>query len=69
MWSVKNDDETFKTTAAADARERVATAQSIWASVEKQLVLQIKLTAWTCKLGGGSRQLLQVLQNEGPSFS
>ena len=70
MCSVKNeDDEPFKTAAAAVARERVATARSMWASVEARLALQIKLTAWTCKLGGRSRQSCKSLQNEGPWFS
>ena len=45
MMSVKNDDESFKTAAVADVGERVATAWSMWASVEARLVLQIKLTA------------------------
>ena len=63
MWSVKNDDEPFKTAAAAVARERVATARSMWASVEARLALQIKLTAWTCM---ARRRRVAVLQ--GPAI-
>ena len=45
MSSVKNDDEPFETAAVAVAREQMATACSMWASVEARLMLQIKLTA------------------------
>ena len=69
MMSVKNDDEPFKTAAVAVARERVATARSMWASVETHLVPQIKLTAWTCKLGVRGRAAPESAENEGEVFS
>ena len=69
MWSVKNDDEAFKTAAAASVRDQTATACSMWASVEPRLVLQIKLTAWPALLAGSVRQLLQGVLTEGPNCS
>ena len=51
MCSVNNDDEPFETAAVSVARKHVATECSMWASVKAHLVLQIKLTAWICKLG------------------
>ena len=51
MRSVDKDDEPFETAAVAVARERVSTVCSLWTSVETHQVPQIKLTAWTCKLG------------------
>ena len=62
---MKSDDEPFETVAVAAAREQMATAYSMWASLEPQLALQIKLTAWTCKLGGRSRRTCKRVQNEG----
>ena len=47
MLSVKNGHEPFKMAAAAAARAQMATACSMWASVEARLALQIKVTAWT----------------------
>ena len=69
MMSVKNDDEPFKTAAVAVARERVATARSMWASVETHLAPQIKLTAWTCKLGVRGWAAPESAENEGGVFS
>ena len=69
MMSVKKDDEPFKSAAAAVARERVATARSMWASVEARLALQIKLTPWTCKLGVRGRAAPESAENEGRWFS
>ena len=70
MWPVRIDDEPFEMAALAAAREQMTTAPcSMWASVEARLALQIKLTAWTWKLGGRVRQLLQGVQNEGTQIS
>ena len=58
MMSVKNDEELVKMAAVAAAQERMATARSMWASVETHLLLQIKLTAWICMARRTRRQLL-----------
>ena len=65
MWSVNKHDESFGPAAVAAAQEPVSTVCSLWMSVKTHLVPQIKLTAWTCKLGGRSWRSSQVLQNEG----
>ena len=69
MWSVKNDDEPFKTAAVSVVRERVATARSMWASVEARLALQIKLTAWTCKARRRRTPAPERAENEGTHCS
>ena len=69
MWSINNDDEPLETASAAVAREHVATVCSMWASVKAHLVLQIKLTAWICKLGVRGRAAPESAENEGTSFS
>ena len=65
MCSVNKDDEPFEPAAAAVARERVSTVCSLWMSVETHLVPQIKLTAWTCKLGVRGRAAPESAENEG----
>ena len=65
MWSVNNDDEPFEPAALAVAWECVSIVCSLWVSVKTLLALQIKLTAWTCKLGGRSWRSCKMLQNEG----
>ena len=69
MRSVNNEAEHFESVAVAAAWEHVATVCSVWASVEAQLALQIKLTTWTCKARRRCAPAPEMLQNEGPSFS
>ena len=66
---MKSDDEPLETASAAVAPEHVATVCSMWASVKAHLVLQIKLTAWTCKLGVRGRAAPESAENEGSWFS
>ena len=69
MRSVNNEAEHFESVAVAAAREHVATVCSVWASVEAQIALSIKLTARTCKAQRRCTPAPEMLQNEGPSFS